>query len=100
MQVLNLTGSLIEAVNPVDRLEYINFIDNLTVLELGQNHVRSWNKTILYNNPKLEQFKMARNGLEIQLTDQMIEDLFNNTQLKYLDLSENSFICSEQVWKG
>lgn len=81
----------------MDRLEYINFIDNLTVLELGQNHVRSWNKTILRNNHKLEQFKMARNGLEIQLTDQMIEDLFNNTQLKYLDLSENSFMCSEQV---
>ena len=38
-QVLNLTGSLIEEVNPVDKLEYINFIENLTVLELGENQV-------------------------------------------------------------
>ena len=40
-QVLNLTGSLIEEVNPVDKLEYINFIENLTVLELGENQVRT-----------------------------------------------------------
>ena len=39
-QVLNLTGSLIQEVNPVDTLEYINFIENLTVLELGENQVR------------------------------------------------------------
>ena len=40
IQVLNLTGSLIKEVNPVDKLEYINFIENLTVLELGENQVR------------------------------------------------------------
>ena len=40
-QVLNLTGSLIEEVDPVDKLEYINFIENLTVLELGENQVRT-----------------------------------------------------------
>ena len=38
-QVLNLTGSLIQEVNPVDKLEYINLIENLTILELGENQV-------------------------------------------------------------
>ena len=38
-QVLNLTGSLIEVVNPANMLHYFNFIDNLTVLELGENQV-------------------------------------------------------------
>ena len=38
--MLNLSGSLIEEVNPMDKLEYINLIENLTVLELGDNQVR------------------------------------------------------------
>ena len=78
-QVLNLTGSLIQEVNPVDKLEYINLIENLTILELGENQVDlkinikidktmtammkvlSWNKTIFGHNPKLERFSMANN---------------------------------------
>ena len=59
--------------------------------------VRSWNTTLFNHNPKLEEFKMAKNGLEIVLTDEMIYDFFNNTKLKHLDLSGNSFICTNQV---
>ena len=59
--------------------------------------VRSWLKTLFNHNPKLEEFKMAKNGLEIVLTDEMIYDFFNNTKLKHLDLSGNSFICTNQV---
>ena len=135
-QVLNLTGSLIQEVNPVDKLEYINLIENLTILELGENQVDlminikidktmtamvkvlSWNKTIFGHNPKLERFSMANNKSDkntflitknnivttkisvrhdIILTNEMIFDFFNNTRLNHLDLSQNSFICSEQV---
>ena len=45
-QVLNLTGSLIEVVNPANMLHYFNFIDNLTVLELGENQVSFLNKVL------------------------------------------------------
>jgi len=99
IEVLNLTGSLIEEVDPVDKLEYINFIENLTVLELGENQVLSWNKTIFGNNPKLQRFSMANNGHDIILTEEMNNDFFNNTRLEHLDLSRNTFICSEQVAK-
>jgi hypothetical protein len=97
-QVLNLTGALIKMVNPADSLKYIDLIDNLTVLEMGENQVRSWNTTLFKSNPRLEVFKMPKNGHEILFTEEMIFDFFNNTRLKELDLSENNFICSEQVF--
>ena len=96
IKVLNLTRSLIEIDNPLEHL-LLEAISNLTVLEIGENKIRSWNKTLFSHNEKLEAFKMARNGLDIILTDEMLYDLFNNTQLKTLDLSENSFICSEKI---
>ena len=100
--------------NPLESL-LLEYINNLTVLEIGENRIRSWNRTIfdkvskhvefyshmtyffLWQNGKLEEFKMASNGLDIILTDQMVFDFFNNTRLRVLDLSDNSFICSPAV---
>ena len=98
IKVLNLTRSLIEIDNPLENL-LLESISNLTVLEVGENKIRSWNKTLFTHNEKLDTFKMARNGLDIILTDEMIFDFFNSTQLKTLDLSENSFICAKEIAK-
>ena len=96
IKVLNLTRSLIEIDNPLENL-LLESISNLTILEIGENKIKTWNRTFFNQNQKLETFKMARNGLDILLTDEMLFDFFNNTKMKTLDLSENNFICSEQV---
>ena len=96
IKVLNLTRSLLEIDNPLDNL-LLESISNLTILEIGENKIRSWNRTLFSQNDKLEAFKMSRNGLDIVLTEEMLSDFFNNTKLKTLDLSENSFICSDEI---
>ena len=96
LEVLNMTGTLFELDNPMEKL-FLEYIENLTVLEVGENKLHSWNKTFLNNNANLKHLNIARNGLDIVLTDEMITDLFHNTHLNILDLSGNTFLCSSHV---
>ena len=75
----------------------LEYIENLTVLEIGENRINSWNKTLLNKNSNLKKLKMPRNGRDIFLSEAMISDMFENTQLESLDLSGNTFICVDEV---
>ena len=97
LKVLNLTGSLLNLDVPLQNL-FLEYVENLTTFEVGENKIKHWNQTVFKNNQNLKHFKMPRNGLDIRLTDEMITDLFENTRLDTLDLSENSFLCSDQVF--
>ena len=98
IEVLNLTGSLIELDNPLESL-FLEYVENLTVFEVGENKIPPWNRTIFFKNSNLKTFKMAKNGVEITLTKEMLDDFFIHTELEVLDLSENIFICSFEVFK-
>ena len=96
IEVLNVTGTLIELDNPLESL-FLEYVENLTVFEVGENKILPWNRTMLGKNSNLKNFKMAKNGVEITLTEEMLNDFFVNTELEILDLSENIFICSLEV---
>ena len=93
LEVLNMTGTLFELENPMEKL-FLEYIENLTVLEVGENRLHSWNKTFFNNNANLKHLSIAKNGLDIMLTDEMLTDVFQNTNLDTLDLSGNTFLCS------
>ena len=38
----------------------LEYIENLTVLEIGENRINSWNKTLLNKNSNLKKLKMPR----------------------------------------
>ena len=96
LEVLNMTGTLFELDNPMEKL-FLEYIENLTVLEVGENKLHSWNKTFFNNNANLKHLSIAKNGLDIMITDEMLTDLFQNTNLDTLDLSGNTFMCSSHV---
>ena len=96
LEVLNMTGTLLELDNPLESL-FLEYIENLTVLEVGENKIHSWNRTFLDKNLNLRRLNMAKNGLDVILTEEMIRDLFDNTRLETLDMSGNTFICNELV---
>ena len=95
LEVLNLTGTLLEIENDENILEnlFLEYIENLTVLEIGENRIKSWNNTILNSNWNLKSLKLSDNGRDIILSDAMITDMFHHTKLgkikqvlKYLGL--------------
>ena len=96
LKVLNLTGSLLDLDVPLQNL-FLEYMENLTVLEVGENKIHGWNETIFKDNHNLKHFKMANNGLDIKLTNEMLQDVFYNINLETLDLSGNSFLCSDEV---
>ena len=96
LEVLNMTGTLFELENPMEKL-FLEYIENLTVLEVGENRLHSWNKTFFNNNANLKHLSIAKNGLDIMITDEMLTDVFQNTNLDTLDLSGNTFLCSSHV---
>ena len=83
LEVLNLTGTLLEIENEETMLEnlFLEYIENLTVLEISENKIKSWNKTILNSNWNLKSLKLSKNGRAIILSDAMITDLFHHTRL-------------------
>ena len=98
IEVLNLTGTLIELDNPLESL-FLEYVENLTIFQVGENKIEPWKRTMFKKNSNMKTFKMAKNGVEITLTPEMLEDFFFNTELEVLDLSENIFICSFEVFK-
>ena len=96
LEVLNLTGTLLEFDFPLENL-FLEYIENLTALELSENKIHAWNKTILTKNSNLKHLKLTKNGMDIIFTDEMIKDLFQSSKLETLDLTENVFICCQQI---
>ena len=98
IEVLNLTGIMSDVEVPM-RLDFISgAYPNLTVLEVGFNNIK-WNISVFGPDTKIESIQMRHNIINLILTDAMIEDFFNSTTLRWLDLSDNVFECNEVIYK-
>lgn len=91
---LNLSSSLVNVNDALSNLDLAQ-MPELAKLDLSSNKIHNWSsKDKFGNNSKLEVLIMKSIHDYISLTKTMIDDF---SKLKYLDLTENLFICNEEV---
>ena len=92
VQVLNLSGAMLFADDAMELLG-LEHMTELKILDISKNPIRNWEQRKF--SSALQDLKMVhkQNGY-ISLTTAMIEDF---KLLSNLDLTENTFICNDQV---
>ena len=94
IKVLNLSSSL---SNIDDGIEILGLqkMHLLERLDISRNVIHNW-QTEKFTNSKIETLVMKNIKDYISLTPAMISDF---SKLKYLDISDNTFLCNEMVSK-
>lgn len=78
--------------NNINQLSEMTFegLDALEMLDLSSNHLSNWYTRAFKFNPKLRLLKLRDNNINL-ITSEMLKDF---TDLHYLALGNNNFICA------
>lgn len=93
IQVLNLTGSLINLADPMGYLA-LESMPQLRVLNISQNRIISWKSPVFQSNPHMQVLQVTENHDIINLTKSMLDDI---APLREIDFRNSVFECNENV---